>query len=139
MGEAWLSTTTRFRCPEGSVYITIARSQEEPHELRRLWVTVGKTGSAMHAAGDALSAVTKLALDSGVPRDSVAKYLCGISHDDYNKLVHQASSVSDALGQTLRLEEDYWAPSRNGNEHEAQTEEAEGSSGGVPDVQAMEG
>ena len=101
-GHAWVSTTARWSCPEGNVYVTIARTPEG--QLRRVWVTVGKAGTALYAAGDALGAVARLALDSGVPLDQLVRYLRGISHADYNRLAHEAMSMSDALGRTLEWE-----------------------------------
>lgn len=89
-----------WRCPEGDVYVTIAHHPDQPVP-RRIWMTVGKAGTALYAAGDALGALAKLALDNGVPQEEVVRYLRGISHADYNRAEHEAASMADALGRTL--------------------------------------
>lgn len=99
--DAWESTTVRWACPEGDVYVTMAVNGD-PWPAR-IWLTVGKAGTELYAAGDALSAITRLALTAGVPRRSVIKYLRGISNVEYNRLVHEASSMADALGRTLEM------------------------------------
>lgn len=99
---AWLSTTSRWSCPEGKVYVTIAREAEG--RLRRVWVAVGKAGTPLYAAGDALASIVFLALENGIPLDVVAQRLRGISHVDYNGQVHEAASIADALGKALESE-----------------------------------
>jgi hypothetical protein len=70
----------------------------------KIFVHLGKAGSALYAAGDAMSALVRLALRSGASVEDVVRYLAGISQSDRNALVHEASSMADALARSLREE-----------------------------------
>ena len=95
-------TTKKYRTPEGSVYVTVARDGDGA-----VWVntTVGKGGTQVQAAAFALSALVGTALRSGVGARKIILCLRGVTHEGSSSSFGlDALSMPDALGMALEGE-----------------------------------
>jgi len=68
----------------------------------RVFIDAGKNGEVSFAASFALAAVVGTGLRAGIPVREIWWDLIGHTQNGLNSLVHDASSVPDALGRFLR-------------------------------------
>lgn len=94
----WSSVTRKYRTPDGTVYVTIAYTDDGP------WIdcTVGKGGTAIQASAHAMSALAGTALRHGTPKESIALCLRGVTHERSVRFGNDALSVPDALGFAIQ-------------------------------------
>jgi len=106
------STTTKYRSPEGNVFVTIdyiyRRIGAGPHynpEIVRVHTCAGKHGTAGFAAAEAISRLVTelLTVQDGFGNSPrwVASHLLGLTHGDTNRLAYDADSIPDAIGKAL--------------------------------------
>lgn len=92
----WKSTTRRFRCPEGNVFITLC-GKERPE---RVFVHVGKAGMSANGLGEALGALVGRAIRHGATIWEINSDLKGISSDRATT-GKDALSIPDAIASAL--------------------------------------
>jgi len=98
--------TYRYLCPEGTVFVKIARENGD------VWIDapVGRNGSVVNANSNALASLAGIALRHGAAAIRVASALKGITHEDSNPLAVKnghgsiALSISDAIGDAILKE-----------------------------------
>lgn len=98
--ERWETLSRRYQTPDGTVYIRVLVDGEG--RPVRIFIDAGKNGEVSFAASSALAAVVGTGLRSGIDVRELWWDLIGHSHYGLNRLVHDASSVADALGRFLR-------------------------------------
>ena len=91
-----------------SIYITVNRSSEG--NLIEVFVTTGKSGSAVNGLAMGLGRLISLALKSGTKPDTIVKSLIGIETGDYylHSKLGRVSSICDAVAKVIQniLKED---------------------------------
>ena len=96
----WLTLTKKYTTPDGSVYIRVLVDGEGHPE--RIFIEAGKNGEVSFAAAAALAAVVGSGLRHGIPIKELWLDCIGHRAGGINNLIHDAASVSDALGRFLR-------------------------------------
>jgi len=96
------TVTYRYACPEGTVFVKIARENGD------VWIDapVARNGSVVNANSNAIAALAGIALRHGATPIKVASALRGITHETSNPLAVKngnsiALSVSDAIGKAI--------------------------------------
>ena len=92
--------TYKVRCPEGTMYVTIARCMQDSDDL---WVNalVGKTGTVVQSDASAIATLVGIGMRAGVPAATLANALRGQSHEESNRLLFDALSIADGIGQVI--------------------------------------
>ena len=106
LNQFYPSTTYRYVCPEGTVFVKIARENGD------VWIDapVSRNGSVVNANSNAIAALAGIALRHGAAPIKVASALKGITHDMSNPLAVKnghgqvALSLSDAIGTAIMKE-----------------------------------
>ena len=96
------TTTTRYECPEGHVFVKIADLEG------KLWIdaTIGHVGTQTMANAQAISALAGIAIRHGTPAVKIAHALKGVTHETSNHLMARhngdvALSMADAVGREI--------------------------------------
>jgi len=90
----------------GQMYVTVSEYQGKPLEV---FVNLGKSGQLLNTLTEALSRVTSIALQQGVPVEEITKTLMGLNSDkptwfrfeDSDKKPTQILSIPDGLAKLL--------------------------------------
>lgn len=92
--EAFPSTTVRVRCPEGTCFVRVGFIDGEP---RHIYTHVGKAGSQVQAAADAICRSISRLLELGAPLDQTVGLLRDITHDRSGGPGMEARSLAEAV------------------------------------------
>jgi len=124
--EKWLTRTKKYRTPDGTVYIRVLENSDG--QPIRIFVEAGKNGEVSYAASSALAAIVGTGLRSGIAVRELWWDLVGVTQNGVNNLIHDASSVPDALGRFLRTHYDpNWDEPNTGPDPVQRTQPGPGS------------
>jgi len=93
--EWYETTTTRYRTPEGTVFISILDKDDGPHIL----VYAGKTGTPLFTLGAACAATCGMALQQGADMEEIIETL-RLSHEKSGN-GYDARCLADAIADSL--------------------------------------
>lgn len=96
--EEYDSMTIRREAPECNVFTVI---NHEEGKIIRINAHAGKAGTIKRGLADGISQALSAAFRAGADPEEVAVSLRGIGHTESSGVAYEASSIPDAIGQSL--------------------------------------